>query len=133
MSIKNASINEGATSLTVVGGSAKTYSPNGVTVKNGIQIIDKSVADIRTRPVITVRAIPSRLLADGTWSFSKCSIGITRPKIASNGSQLFPSIEITLNKHVENTLAEIQELRFEAAQVLFDTDFVDLWNYEVLE
>lgn len=126
MPINGATISDGAT-CSVSGGTAKTYTPNGARVSNGTQVADASVTDLRIQPTITVKNNPARILPDNTWSNAKREAVITRPKLIASGLTKFPNIRISATLHPEMTQAEINELRYQAAQLLFDTDFANFW------
>lgn len=128
MPINGASIPENAT-LAPTGGTAKTFTSNGLTIKNGIQLIDASVTDFRIRPSVTLTVTPPYLnKAVGQWTKGKKTLSFTYPKLLANGAQEFPNISVTLKDHPEMTVAEIQRLCNYAAQFLFDADFTAFWN-----
>lgn len=128
MPLNGASIVNGP-SVVISGGTAVTLSSNGLTVKNGVQLIDASVTDFRIRPVVTIQSTPPVLdKATGKWSKGKKSISITIPKLLADGSQEFPNITVTLKDHPENTPAETQKLREWCIQALADADFLNFWN-----
>lgn len=117
------------TTLGTTGGTAKTFSSNGLTVKNGIQLIDSSVTDFRIRPVMTVKvAQPVLDKATGKWLKGKKEISLTVPKLLSDGTQEFPNITVILKDHPECTAAEILLLLHYMAQALFDADFASFWT-----
>lgn len=132
MGVRNATILTGAT-LAATGGTSSTLSVTGVTVPNGVQIADFSVADFRIRPVVTVRSRVPALLKDGTWSKSKQQVSITIPKILANGSTTFPVRRIEIEDHPEMTDAEVTKLNQWAAQILFDADFTNFVKQGSLE
>lgn len=129
MGIINSTLAEGAT-LSATGGTAKTYSTTGLKVNNGIQLIDASVTDSRTRPAITAKSVPATL--DSTTSkwktVDKRELVVTRPKVLEDGSQKFPNVRISLSVHPECSQAEIDALTNAAAQTLFDSDFASFWR-----
>lgn len=128
MPLNGASIANGPT-ISITGGTAVTLTSNGMTVKNGIQLIDAAVTDFRTRPVVTAQSTPPALdKATGKWSKGKKSISITTPKILADGTQEFPNITVAMKDHPENTPAEQQKLREWAIQALQDADFSSFWS-----
>lgn len=115
-------------SISITGGTVKTFTSNGLTVKNGIQIIDASVTDFRIRPVMTVKVTQPVLdKVTGKWLKGKKEISLTIPKLLADGSQEFPNITVILKDHPENSAAEIQALREFALQTLNDADFASFW------
>lgn len=128
MPLNGASIANSPT-ISISGGTAVTLTSNGMTVKNGIQLIDAAVTDFRIRPVLTVQSTPPALdKATGKWSKGKKSISITTPKILADGTQEFPNITVTLKDHPENSTVELQKLREWAIQALQDADFSNFWS-----
>lgn len=128
MPLNGASIANSPT-ISISGGTAVTLTSNGMTVKNGIQLIDAAVTDFRVRPVLTVQSTPPALdKATGKWSKGKKSISITAPKILADGTQEFPNITVAMKDHPENTPAEQQKLREWAIQALQNADFSKFWS-----
>lgn len=127
MPINGATLSEGAT-IAPTGGTSKVYTPDGLSVANGIHVIDASVTDARVRPGMTAKSVPARIGSNGEWSNDKRELVITRPKVLVNGTQRFPNIRITLTVHPENTQAEIDMLTNLGSQALVDPDFVNLWR-----
>lgn len=121
MSLNGLTILEGAT-CSATGGTAKTFSANGATVKGGVQVIDTSVTDARVRPSITAVARTAAMDKDGKWSFEKRDIVIVRPKLLADGTVAFNSQRIITSFHPETTAAEIAELHNSGAQLNFDAD-----------
>lgn len=128
MSLQNCIVKAGATSLTTVGGADETFTPNGVTVPNGIQIADAAQADFRIRKSMTVKSRVPSLAADGTYSKDKKTITVTAPKILANGKTVFNLIRIEREVHPESTAAEAYELLMLAGQAVSDSDFTAFWT-----
>lgn len=122
MSITNAALAEGAT-ISVTGGTAKTFAVSGAKISNGLQIIDTSVTDVRTRPLVNLQAFPSTFDPKTGWSVDKRVSKAVRPYVDASSIQRFPSIEIKQNLFADMTAAQRLELRKMAAQLLLDTDF----------
>lgn len=119
----SASVIEGGTG-SVTGGTAKTYSPDGLMVTGGLHIADLSVTDIRTRPSITVKNSPASVDAKtGVWSDGKREVTCTRPKILASGVQKFPNIRIMVKDHPEMSQAEIDAMWLMVAVVATHADF----------
>lgn len=72
-------LKSGATSLSVTGGSDKTYTLDGITVLNGVHISDAN-ADFRLRQGITAKYRPPRKLTNNTWSREKFSFVVNIPE-----------------------------------------------------
>lgn len=127
MSLQNATLLAGAT-LSATGGTPKTFALSGLKVENGIQIVDSAESNIMIREAITAKSVPARVDGNGEWTMDKMEVTVTTPKVRANGKQSFPSIRIIGNFDPEMTTAEKLELRLQAAQTLFDTDFSNLWT-----
>lgn len=127
MPVLSASILDGAT-CAFSGGTAKAYAPDGLSVANGVHIVDTTVTDPRTRPGMTLKSFPARLTQDNTWSNGKRAITVTRPKVLTDGTQRFPGVRIELTDHPEMSAAEVSALRLMAAEALMDTDFDAFWS-----
>lgn len=128
MPINGMQILSGAT-LSATGGTAKTFDVDGMNIANGVHVADLSVADFKLRPGITVKARMPQRLANGTWQKGKFSAVITVPRLRSDGATVdYPLIRIEQEMSDESTIAEMTELRKQAAQLLFDTDMTQFWD-----
>lgn len=128
MSLQNATIATGVTSITVTGGAAVTLSTDGQSVVGGIHLIDAAGTDFRTRLNLTCKNKNPALQSDGSWGMGKKSITVTKPKILSSGVQKFPNMRIELTDHPEMTPAEITALKELAVQAIWDADFTAFWS-----
>lgn len=128
MSITNASILVGPT-VSITGGTAQAFSPDGTQIVRGIQISDSSEADIRTRDLIVLKNTNGSLQSDGKWSKDKRSAKVVSPELLPDGvTQDFPFFEITLVKSPLHTVAKLAALKEKAIQVINDTDFANFWS-----
>lgn len=128
MAINNSTLLEGATAA-FTGGTAKTFTIDGLKVNNGVHASDTSVADMRVRPGITCKGYPATVDSKtGKWSSGKREGVVTRPKILADLTQFFPNVRIVLTDHPEMTAAEITALRLMAAELLMDPDFDSFWG-----
>lgn len=128
MSLQNCTVMSGATGLTVVGGSAETFTPDGLTVASGIHIADAAQPDFRIRKNMTAKNRPPVLNSDGTYTKDKKSITIVAPKLLASGKTQFNLIRIEREIHPESTAAEAKELNMLGGQALSDTDFDAFWT-----
>lgn len=74
-------VKHGVTSMTVVGGTDKTYTQDGLPVLNGIHVSDASTADFRLRPHIGFKYRPPKKLSDGSWTRERWTWTITIPEL----------------------------------------------------
>lgn len=74
-------IKHGVTSMTVVGGTDKTYTQDGMPIVNGIHVSDGSTADFRLRPHMSFKYRPPKKLSDGSWTRERWAWTITIPEL----------------------------------------------------
>jgi hypothetical protein len=128
MSLTNAVVKAGATSLTVVGGADETFTPDGVTVANGLHIADAAQADFRIRKNMSIKNRVPTLQTDGTYTKDKKSITIVAPKLLASGATAFNLVRVEREVHPESTAAEAFELNMLLGQALSDADFTAFWT-----
>lgn len=127
MAINGSTILSGAT-LAATGGTSKTFTTDGQIVANGVHASDMSVADFKLRPGLTFKARMPSKKSDGAWQKGKFSATLTVPKQKADTTVDFPLLRVELEFSDESTAAELLELRKQAAQLLFDTDFDQFWT-----
>lgn len=128
MPLKGATLISGAT-LSATGGTVKTFTEMGETLRNGIKITDLSVADARLRPVVSAVNRPAKLGPAGVYiSRDKRVIKLLFPKILASGAINFSIREIRLEDHPEVTDAEKAIIDGYTAQIMFDADFTAFRN-----
>lgn len=127
MSISNLTLLNAPT-ISVSGGTTRTYGPDGTPITRGVQVSDISNADITTREACIFRNTNGQLQKDNTWSKDRRSAKIVSPAVLANGTQDFSYIEINLVKSPlrdANTLANLKE---KAIQLLQDADVTAFWS-----
>jgi hypothetical protein len=122
MGVQSLTLKEDATSIAPVAGTDLTYTPDGVSIPNGIHLAAASVTDFRVRPNITLKTKNPPLNADGTYGKGKRWLNVTVPKILADGTTSFNLVRIEVEVHPESTVAETTDLVYQAAQLLFDAD-----------
>jgi len=127
MPLQNGTIADGGT-ISVAGGTVKTFSVDGQPVVNGIHLQDASITDYRTRPNVTAKNKLATLAQDGTYGKGKRSMTIVLPKVLASGKQGFPLARIEIEDYPEMSVAEVDKLINYAAQFLFDSDFTSFWR-----
>lgn len=127
MGLKNMSINTGGT-LANTGGTAVVFADDGVTIPNGVHLVAPATADFRVRENATFRYRPPVLQADGTYSRSKLTASVTKPKILASGKVVNNTFRIEGEIHPESSATEALDIRKLAAQLLFDADTDNFWN-----
>lgn len=123
MGLQNASIAMSPTSLTVVGGVAKTFAVTGEEVKGGIVLVDTSQADPRIRAKVIVRSKAGVLQQDGTYTAERRWVTYRQPVLQADGTVKTDTYryESVLGSSQLSTVELLQRLTF--CQTLFDADF----------
>jgi len=111
-----------AGTATFAGGTSKTLTSDGMTVPNGIHVVDTSVTDFRTRPNATFKYKPPTIKADKTYTKQKNSYSFVVPFIDAAGTTQFNLVRGEIEYHPETTAAALQILRSAGAQLFMDTD-----------
>ena len=68
MSINGITFMNNATGISVTGGTAASFEDDGLEVKNGIHVVDQSVATKTERPHATFKSKGFALQPDGSYS-----------------------------------------------------------------
>lgn len=113
--------------LSVAGGTAKSFTTDGQTVANGLHLADASVTDFRIRPNMTVKVKMPSLDGAGVYSKDKKTITYVVPKLLASGKTVFNLIRVEREVHPESTAAEALHLLNVGAQLLFDLDTTSFW------
>lgn len=122
MPINGLGIADGATSLSVTGGTAQVFTPDGQTVANGVHVAAMAVTDFRVRPHISFKNRNPVRRADGTFSVGVKTVVLTEPYLHSDGRILYDTIEISRRTAPEIPASNQKNARYKAAQLLFDSD-----------
>ena len=109
------------TDISVVAGTDVTFTPDGVTVPNGLHLADAGVADFRVRPSITLKTRNPQL-RNGVFTKAKRWITITQPRILADLTISYDVVRIEIEQHPESTAAQNDSLVAAACQTLFDAD-----------
>lgn len=121
MPINGMSINDSATSLSVTGGTAQVFTPDGVSVTNGVHVAAAAVADFRVRPHITfVNKNPQRK-ADGTYTLGTRTMKSTEAYLdATSGIVHYVTTTIETRWSPVVPAANVKNARYKAAQLCFN-------------
>lgn len=123
MPINGLSISHGATSLSVTGGTARAFTPDGQTVTNGVHVAASSVSDFRVRPHISFKNRNPARRSDGTFTQGTRTFVSTQPYLeAATGIVHYDTIEVTRRYSPVIPEADLKAHRYNAAQLLFDAD-----------
>lgn len=123
MPLNGLSISHGATSLSVTGGTARAFTPDGQTVTNGIHVAAMAVADFRVRPHISFKNRNPNRKSDGSFTLGTRTTVLTTPYLDSTtGLVHYDTITIERRYSPIIPAADLKTARYNAAQLLFDTD-----------
>lgn len=123
MSIQDMSIQQNATGVTILGGTAIALSSDGVEVKNGIHMADMSQADFTIRTNVTFRTRNPVRQPNGSYSKAKRFITVVVPKdVDGAGDISYNLVRIEVETHPKSTVAELTNLHLLGAQMLSDAD-----------
>lgn len=115
--------------VSATGGTSRTFSLNGAKIQNGIQTVDSSETDARIRPTITYRSTDGVYdKSSGKFSQDRRETVVTRPKILADGTIDFVTIRTIYTGSREVTVAEMDTLLSENAQVCVDADTQNFWK-----
>lgn len=129
MPINGLSIAHGATSLSVTGGTARAFTPDGQTVTNGVHVAASAVTDFRVRPHISFKNRNPVRRSDGTYSQGTRTFVYTEPYLDASGVVHYDTWEVTHRYSPSIPDANIKSARYNTAQLLFDAD---LENYNTV-
>lgn len=123
MPINGLSIADSATSLSVTGGTAQVFTPDGVTVNNGVHVAANAVTDFRVRPHATfVNKVPQRK-PDGSWTMGTRTIKSTEPWLdPTTGIVHYVSCDTTIRYSPLIPAATVKNARYKHLQLGFDSD-----------
>lgn len=123
MPINGLSISDGATSLSVTGGTALAFTDVGQVVANGINVAATSIADFRVRPHITFKNKNPQRKSNGTFTQGTRTIVFTVPYLDSvTGVVHYDTYTIERRYSSVIPATNLANNRKNAAQLLFDTD-----------
>lgn len=122
-SLNGMSITNGATGLTLTGGTALTFGR--VSSDNNGIIVAAASEPYTTRTTILFKAKPQKLQSDGSYSKLKRQVQLTRPKILADGKPTFGVVRFDVEAHPDFTDAEIISMVLCACQCYMDSDCAD--------
>lgn len=129
MPIKGATLLNNGTLPAATGGTSKTFTEVGETIKNGVKVTDLSVTDARLRPTITCINRPAKLVNGKYINRDKKLVKIVCPMLLADGTIDFPHREIRIEDHPEMTDAAKAVLNSYAGQLFSDSDFTNFVLY----
>lgn len=127
--INGITLKKGATGAAVTAGTDAIFVDDGLTVSNGIHIVDSSSTNFVTRAHATFKNRAHQLLPDGTYSKRKLDFNVTTPIVLASGAVSFPVFRGNMELHPEMSAAQILELKMLACQLIIDAELTDFYNY----
>lgn len=122
MALNGLSIADNATSLSVTGGTAQAFTPDGVLVNNGIHVAAAAVADFRVRPHISFKNKVPQRNSNGEFGYGTREFILTEPYLHTDGKVYYVTRTTTERWHPVIPAATIKNARYKCAQVMFDAD-----------
>lgn len=122
MGLQNATLVTGGT-LSVAGGTTKTFTTDGKTIVNGAHFVDAAVTDYKVRPEITARVKSPVQDTLGNWSKGSHELVVKMPKVSALGKIIACLVRVDIEWHPDQSVAELDDMCAIAAQTLFDADF----------
>lgn len=126
MGIQNMTLLDGAT-VSATGGTTQTFTPDGVTVPNGIHVADAANADFKTRENIVFRT-KNPALVNGEYSKGKRWVTFVVPQVLTSGTIVFNLVRIEVEVHPDMASADFTDMLKKAAQLFVDTDLATFWS-----
>lgn len=127
MSLNNASVLTGATYVAPSGGTALPFGSTGL--RNNTNVLYATGdSDLRTRRTITcaVKEPKTSVSAPNGMTQARASLVFKSPLTLDNGNITVNTVRIEFAYDVETSVAEIDELKIIASQLIGDSDFDEL-------
>lgn len=127
MGLRNMSLAEAATVATT-GGTPLTFTDNGVSIQNGLQVVVPTDTDYATRRQATFKVRPAALdPKTGAYGKDKKSVSFAIPIVFSDGRVIYNTIRIEREISPQLSSENATELLKIGAQLLTDTDTAAFW------
>lgn len=126
MGIQNMTLLDGAT-VSATGGTAKTFTPDGVSVPNGIHVADAANADFKTRENIVLRT-KNPALVNGEYTKGKRWVTYVAPMVLTSGTIVFNLVRVEVEVHPDMPSANFTEMLKKASQLFIDPDLTTFWS-----
>ena len=122
MGILSLSIMDNATSLSVTGGTAQAFGPDGQLVTNGVHVAATAVADFRVRPHVSFKNKTPLRKSDGSFGYGSRTMTVTEPYLHTDGLVYYVTTTIESRFHPVIPATTLKNARYKAAQLQFDAD-----------
>jgi hypothetical protein len=129
MALKNMSLSPDATVGITAGAETFSFIDDGVTIQNGLHLVDKLDANYQERRQITVKNRPSVVDAKtGAWGKDKKTITLVRPVILTSGQIVFNTLRLEREVHPSSDAGMVAEMLTLGAALLVGPDVGDFWS-----
>lgn len=125
-------IKTGVTSIAPTGGTDKVFAADGQTVTTGIHLADSSVTDYRTQKHVTVKNRNPQRQNDGKYSKGRQDVITTHPFLKADLTVGFNTARTSIEYDPEFPAADLKDLRFMHAQLLFQAAMEAFWASRTL-
>lgn len=126
MGAQNASLLTGAT-VSATGGTAQTFTPDGVSIANGVHLADAAEANYKLRNSLVLKTRnPS--LVNGVYGKAKRWATLTVPMVQEDGSIAFNLVRIEVEVSPEMSSVNQLDMLKRASQLFFDADLTAFWS-----
>lgn len=124
------SFNTIADSICSVGeGINRSWTQDGLRVTRGHHYVNGGGTDFRLTPQVTLRSsAPQQNTTTGIWKRGKAEAVFVVPMITSLGAITYNTFRMEQTIHPEITPSAALLLRNEAAQFLFNSELLNLWE-----
>lgn len=130
MSLNNASVLSGATLVVPTGGTAITFSSRGGTQNNRNVLFCNEDDDLRSQRTVDCYVKPPKpsISAPGGSTQARAGFVFKSPKELANTNNTVNTARFEISYDPEMVVADIDELKVIAVQLIQDADFTDLYQ-----
>lgn len=116
----------GAT-ITPTGGTNQNFTPDGVTVQNGLHLADAGEPNYIVRHSLTLKT-RNPALVNGVYGKGKRYATLVQPIVLASGLTSFNVVRIEVEVHPEMASADYTDMLKKGAQLLIDSDLTTFWS-----
>lgn len=120
MGAQNVTLSNGAT-IAATGGTAQAFTPDGVTIENGIHLADAAEPSFKLRGQLVLKT-KNPVLQNGQYTKAKRWITTIEPFALSDGSIVPNVVRSEIEMHPDTPTADAEKLVGKHAQTLFGPD-----------
>lgn len=120
MGAQNVTLFRGAT-IAASEGTAQTFTPDGVSVENGVHLADAAEPSFKLRNQLILKT-KNPVLAGGQYTKGKRWLTLIEPIVLTDGTAVQNVVRVEIEIHPDMPAADAAKLVSSAAQLLFDSD-----------